>query len=423
MVKMRLSEENALINQRLLGAEAMATAIEDLGYELRKEGGKYKFARRDEKTPSCVVNADATWHDFGDGTHGDWAELYAERQGCSFRDAVKEGLRRFGIVADPGYVPAAPAPVKRGFEKELRKAKPISAGLLKFFSKEASEHAARYTELCRRLMPFAHPAELQKAQRWFSIGYDAKEDRLTFPVYDLDGNIVNIYKYTPYKMFMTWRYRIGRGRARFFVSEPVLPPRVFNPGLFERPVKVKYLKGRERALYNLGVLKFKPKVLYITEGEKDAINAMIAKKAAITQGGANMWKAHFAQDLLRACAKYGVDAQRLKIVVVQDHDAPGLDSTVRIYEDLTAVFPNVVMAFWKRETAEWVRQALPRKITDPEGAKATGGLGFWKRPADPSRPHCWLQPQVCVVDAAIEGEVVLKFDLTDYETLRRKGRL
>lgn len=413
---MKLSEENALVNERLQGKENLAGAIEALGYEVKKEGGHLKFARRDENTPSCVINADGTWHDYGDATHGDWAQLYSERQRCTFRDAVKEGLRRFGVVVDPNYVPTAAAPLVRKFEKELQQKDPISPGLLKFFSKEASAHAARYTELCRHLMPFAAPGDLQRAQRWFSIGYDAKMDRLTFPVLNLKGQIVNIFKYTPYKGYEMWRYRMQTNRVRFSASPDPLLPRPFNAELFVRQLKVKYLGGRERTLYNLDALKFKPKVLYITEGEKDCINAMVARKAAITQGGANMWKEEFSTELLEACSKYGVDPAVLKVVIIQDHDQPGIVSTVKIYRSLSKYFPNVTMAFWKSETAEWVRTSLTQHFQNVTIEFLKNAMAGWE--LEP-QPEAYPWEKVAVIDTAIEHSVPLKFDFTDYELLRR----
>lgn len=413
----RLSDENARINECLQGVESMVSAVELLGYELKKEGGYYKFARRDEKTPSCVVNNDATWHDFGSGEHGDWAALYMERTGCSFRDAVKEGMRRFGIAeTQDGYTPSRLPALKRP-AKPKKETKPIGVGLLGWFAKEAAAHPARYMELCRRLMPFARPAEIHKAQRVFRIGYDSKEDRLTIPVFNLEGEIVNLFKYTPYAPVEKWQYHITLGRVRFVPACPAGCVRPFNEALRTR-LKVRYIKGRERTLFNLDVLHHCPKAVYIVEGEKDAINAAVAKKAAVTQGGANMWKPHFAQDLLAACRRYYGDSGLPRIVIIQDHDQAGLDSTVKVYESLCAVFPEVTMAFWKTRTAEWVRERItshrPLLQKDPETVRKQ-----WK-----TRSTDWLlkatDHSVAVVNPKLEGYVAPKFDFTDYEQLKRR---
>lgn len=413
---MRLSDENALINDRLKGKETLAGAIEMLGYTVKSEGSYLKFARRDEKSASCVINDDATWHDYGDASHGDWAALYSERKNCTFRDAVKEGLRRFGVVVDPGYTSEQLTPVPvAGFEKQLQQKKPISPGLLRFFEKEAMAHKARYTELCRRLMPFAAPGDLHRAQRWFDIGYDAKVDRLTFPVKNLAGEIVNLFKYTPYKGFEMWKYRILSGAVRFSPAPNPSSAGAFNSGLFDRQLKVKYLKGRQRTLYNLEILKFKPRVLYIAEGEKDSINATVARKAAVTQGGANMWKEAFTDELFEACIRYGIDPATLKIVIIQDHDQAGLLSTVRIYRSLIHRFPNVVMGCWKTPTAQWLRSALSDHFRGVESAFLKNALKGLTLDAEAKSP--WND--VAVIDTDIEHFVAEKFDFTDYEMQRR----
>jgi len=397
-IKMSLSEENALINQALQGQETLAAAISAIGYAITKEGRNLKFKRRDENTPSCQINSDGTWHDYGDGDHGDWAKLYIEKNNCDFRTAVKEGLKRFGINVDTGTAALLPvAPIFRPYETERKNVQvnPLNPGMVNWFLRQSEAHKGRYTELCRRLMPFAGPSELHRAQRLFKIGYDPKTDRLTIPVHNIRGEIVNLFKYTPYAPYEMWKYRMQCKKVRFKASPKWDCVSLFNP---QNQLKVRYLFDRPRFLFNLQVLKYKPKILYILEGEKDTVNATVVKKAAITQGGANMWREQFTKDLLEACIFYGVDPSELQIVIVQDHDKPGVSSTLKIYKGLKDAFPNVVMAFWKEETAKAVKMTKKFKEIEPHG-------------------------RVGILDVKLDPvKVGLKFDYTDYQMVRH-GRL
>jgi DNA primase len=387
---MTLSEENALITNALHGQENMADAVIKLGYCV---GSDYKFARRDEATASCYINKDGTWHDYGSGTHGDWAALYMEKNRVSFREAVKEGLLIFSINVNTGasnyqfMKPNFSGSQKKSVQYETEE--PLAESYVHWFIRSAKKHPVRFTELCRRLMPFASPTELKKAEWWFKIGYDAKKDRLTIPVGNEKGEVTNLFKYTPFTGLEQWKYYFQVSHTVLKQSSAPDAIHVYNDSLYKRQAKVKYISGRPRTLFNLNVLKYKPKVLYVLEGEKDVINATIAKKAAVTQGGAGMWKEQFAEKLLEACVHYGL-AELPRIVIVQDHDKMGLRATIKIYEDLKEYFPDVKMAFWKNTTAKYVSTVCP-------------------------------DAKVGIFDASIPETVIpLKFDYTDYEVYRKR---
>lgn len=391
MAKMTLSQENALITSVLSDQSKMAEAVRSLGYNINKE---FKFSRRDENTPSCLVNKDGTWHDYGDGVHGDWAALYMEKNSCSFREAVKKGLSIFDINIDTGISshqfikPNFSTPSKKPSQNENDA--PLEKRYIQWFLDGAKKHPVRYTNLCRFLMPFATPAEIKKAQWWFKIGYDAKKDRLTIPVRNKEGEYINLFKYTPFSLLENVKYQLVESkRMSLKVTDAPNAVYTYNDNLYKRQLKVKYLFGRTRSLFNLEVLKYKPKVLYVLEGEKDVVNATVAKKAAVTQGGAGMWKEEFAQDLLNACIRYKLITLP-RIIIIQDHDKMGLEATIKIHQSLSKKFPNVKMAFWKNITAEYVNTQYP-------------------------------EADIGVIDESIPETVIpLKFDYTDYEVYRKR---
>ncbi len=63
------------INQRLGNANAAKTFLQtNIGIDVTKDG--FFKVRSDERTPSCKINKDGSFHDFGSGEHyGDMVSL------------------------------------------------------------------------------------------------------------------------------------------------------------------------------------------------------------------------------------------------------------------------------------------------------------------------------------------------------------
>ncbi len=68
-----------------LDREKVADILSFIGYEVRRD---FKFAIRDEKTPSASINNDGYIKDFGSGWGGDIIALLHEHHGQTLKDAT-----------------------------------------------------------------------------------------------------------------------------------------------------------------------------------------------------------------------------------------------------------------------------------------------------------------------------------------------
>jgi len=68
-----------------LDKEKVADILSFIGYEVRRD---FKFAIRDEKTPSASINNDGYIKDFGSGWGGDIVALLHEHHGQTLKDAT-----------------------------------------------------------------------------------------------------------------------------------------------------------------------------------------------------------------------------------------------------------------------------------------------------------------------------------------------
>ena len=68
-----------------LNREKVADILSFIGYEVRRD---FKFAIRDEKTPSASINNDGYIKDFGSGWGGDIIALLHEHHGQTLKDAT-----------------------------------------------------------------------------------------------------------------------------------------------------------------------------------------------------------------------------------------------------------------------------------------------------------------------------------------------
>ena len=68
-----------------LDREKVTDILSFIGYEVRRD---FKFAIRDEKTPSASINNDGYIKDFGSGWGGDIIALLHEHHGQTLKDAT-----------------------------------------------------------------------------------------------------------------------------------------------------------------------------------------------------------------------------------------------------------------------------------------------------------------------------------------------
>lgn len=398
----KLSDRKARILQEVSGAERLADILSNhFGYQIKKKGGRFWFAlRKDEKTPSCCVNNNGSVHDFGSGETFSFLSLVANEfniheadTGKQFLAEIKKAEEILGIQGDTcTYAFTSPKLSEEQLAKGEYITEPLDEGYIGYFKAKAIENKSRVIDLMRHMMLTATDTERSATLTRFEVGYDPKRDRLIFPVRDLDGICRNMFRYTPF-------------------------PSVSEEG--DKSSKVLYLSKRKRGLFNMKALKSKPRTLYILEGEKDVVNATAFGVAAVTQGSAGSWKPEMADQLYEACMEIGFIPEN--IYVLQDHDMPGLISSLNIYSDLKSLFPSVKMIFWHKETASWLKKQLTnsesiKKLT--ENAKISTDWMFKKLVSLLSESSIDAE-NICVMKNAPSKDLLVKgFDYSDYKSMQ-----
>lgn len=360
------SKRSDAIKRQLSDRVEMAKVLMALNIEVDSH---FKFKSEGENTPSSLINKDGSLHEFNSGDHfGDIFDYLDSRFGLKYKDAIEKLEEILLITPHIDFVPNA----RSDQWVKPEQMKPLEWSYVEYFKTQAGKHAIAFNAILDHLIPKATKEQRDKAIRDFHLGYDVKRDRITIPVVDSRGGLRNMVKYTPF-------------------------PKADDEGKLEP--KMKYLYGRERILFNLGVLKNAPKQVFVIEGEKDCINAHIEGRPTITQGGAGMWKPWMAKAIVLACQYYNVPIPQF--IILQDNDLPGVKATGKIYEDLKAIQPDTKMMFWKAEVLEYIKKAphdekSPMKLI-AENMQDTATL---KLSIDPSM-------------------VTKKFDYTDYMVQKR----
>lgn len=321
MSQNNISQRSQAVRDALSGKERFADILNSIGVEVSRD---YKFSLREERTPSINIYDTGTCFDFGEGRKRmDIIDVIAIKENLSMVESLKRAEELLMIDVDNGissYKFKTPV-FTRNSKDGTYDTEPLEESYIEYFRSNVYKHATKVNTHLEKLIPNATKAQKKKTLSDFQIGYDPKNDKLTIPVRSVKGEAMNLLKYSA------------------------------HPGLTEdgkKLPKLKPLYGRRRVLFNLQVLKKAPKVLYIFEGEKDVLNATLHGIAAITQGAASGWKSWMAQSIVKACEYYKIDIPA--IVIIQDHDRPGVLSTLRIFNDLKEIQPKTKMMFWNKAT-------------------------------------------------------------------------
>lgn len=278
--------------------EQVASALMSLGYDVNR---KWQFAAREERTASAYINANGTIHDYGSGWHGDLADFLREYR-ADIINPLKEARRLLNLPTTLSFKDFARSDGDRksGF---------ISDDYIAKFADERKSCFERYVQLLKGLLPSVRSSNKRKEVALsYEIGYSKKADRLIMPIRDENKRIVTLWKYNP----------------------------AFSPDR-----KLRYTKDRPRYSFNLADIKAyakepRKRVVWITEGEKDALNAIANGYAAVTPGSAS---SVFAEEHLSLFKDF-------RIVIAGDYDEAGINFNQRIYAQLEGVAAHIEIIDW-----------------------------------------------------------------------------
>lgn len=222
-----------------LSPHQTALFLQSRGYEVDKN---FKFKiRKDERTPSASIYKDGKIHDFGTGWHGDIVDFMVAFENLGKREAfaIAKSFTNQSIN-NTTFKPNIQMNIQ---EQNSAKHLERDEALEKFQAYKVGRdlNQARFKELVNQTIHTANNNGLNQQLKEL-LGYDSKRDRITMPIIDSDGNVANFWAYNPnYKEY-----------------------------------KVLFEKNRPREIFNIQILNKtkKDEVIYICEGEKDALNAI-----------------------------------------------------------------------------------------------------------------------------------------------------
>lgn len=220
----------------ILSPHQTALFLQSRGYEVDKN---FKFKiRKDERTPSASIYKDGKIHDFGTGWHGDIVDFMIHFENIPKRNA-------FAIAKEFSKNHFDFQPSINTYKQTHYNNKPkspmspeLAIDKFKAYQLDRELNQDRFYKLISKTIHTSYKGLDKNLDSL--LGYDAKRDRITMPIINKDGEITNFWAY--------------------------------NPNYTE--YKVLFEKDCPRELFNIATIKNNNEMIYIFEGEKDAMNAI-----------------------------------------------------------------------------------------------------------------------------------------------------
>lgn len=287
----------------------MKTSIEDTIKVVSHFGltpnRNHMFQMRSERTPSAKINKDGTIHDFGSGWHGDLLDFVQEigqaRGYLEAKELVSAILGR-GLEQSSFVPPVQAAALKKPA---------ISEDFLTAFKANAVKDQEKFTQLITttfagkvsgKKMPTCNIETAIRVANRLEIGLSPNGDRLIMPIKDLNGKVINLWKYKP-----------------------------------SGTPKVLYTKGRKLFPLGLSALQKNQNFILLVEGEKDFLNATANGLIAITLGGVG-----------NALGQHASLFSGHKVIIAYDYDEAGQEGARKRAEELKGIAKVTILNWAKK---------------------------------------------------------------------------
>ena len=308
-----------------LGREATISCLEKLGFRITKNGSHYFCSLRDERTPSALINNDGSIHDYGSGFHGSIYHVLEQTGKIPAGLNKKESLEYCQNLLSNGEIPqsiVSTSTASNTFQEEQKKRKYIDREwFIKKFLKPSLLGQAYKDLLKKTITSIDDEKQIIELAKNFLIGFSKAIkndcDRLVMPIFDFDGNIINL-----------WRY---------------------NPVLKQN--KLRFCKGRKRVSFNLSSLKNAPKdeLVFLCEGEKDVLNATARGFLAVTPGSA---VSNFTEEELECF-------RDRRVLIVGDYDEAGFKFNQKHSDILKNIAKEIsIGSFEKNISKEFLKKGF-----------------------------------------------------------------
>ncbi len=167
--------------------------IEDLIGEyvdLTPRGSKYFFGEcpfHDEDTASfCVTPGRKMYHCFGCGASGNVIRFVQQYKGIGYKDAIEYCAAYAGISTDEKIETSSSVKLFKKINRKQKQVsrkeiyhKPVNPDRLKKFKRG-------------NIKQWQDEGIPQEIMDMYGVAYDARAKRIVYPVYDIDGNLINI---------------------------------------------------------------------------------------------------------------------------------------------------------------------------------------------------------------------------------------
>jgi hypothetical protein len=279
---------------------------------------------RFKKDDSFAITKSGYIKDYGaTGFSGSVISYLCDYEGYEYKEALKTCCELANLPL-PEYAPKT--------EVSYDILSPISQDQMDYYIQESMKHEKRFTTLLRALFPGMKIDEVVTYARNLPMGYSSKQDRLILANRNIEGEIVNLWQYHPYKLS--------------FKSAPNKKQNHITYTHFERVFsrKVLYKKNRRRVPFfaNNLISHDSDVLLHVVEGEKDALNCDIRGIPCVTMGGANMYFP----------AEYLEYFKGKRVRIVYDYDEPGYKGTLLMYEQLKPYCEVILVTQWETKAKE-----------------------------------------------------------------------
>lgn len=312
------------------GREETIRILGVLGYEVNTRDFKFRL-RDDERTPSAFIHKDGAIQDFGSAFKGTIVDILVEYHNYNLGEAIKEAKRLFGDddsgsssdTSSHRYQQNSAYTSKKEPQEEKER-EVLDNNKIEYLCKNRAKFHTYYIDLMRKLLPsLGSDEERIRLGRAFEIGYSSSLRRLTMPIRDYDGTILNMWRYNPSfdaKVF----YVAGYDRAPIFLQQ-----------------LVEYRKNPDQ-------------VILICEGEKDVLNAIGNGFRAITTGG--MQCTFREKDLPYL--------EGLRFAIYGDYDDAGKIFNAKISKQLFNVAKDIRIVDWQEDVFYKYPDLTPKKGFD-----------------------------------------------------------
>lgn len=159
--------------------------------EFEEKGGEFWSLSpfKEERTPSFSVRRETkTWYDFASGSGGNIIDFIMKHDNVTVREAVNT-LKRYAHITEKNGEVSVRLEASRIAKKYRHRVKTPPKCTAKILP---ADYMSRYEFRRDKLQVWADEDITWDTMKRFGVRYDAFDNRIVYPIRDLDGNIISV---------------------------------------------------------------------------------------------------------------------------------------------------------------------------------------------------------------------------------------